>query len=137
MKQIWEEAELWNVVDGDEIAAGRKAPVRVAIKVDNGSTEVVIPEALANQLALRRFAKKRVVRFADGRTAEKEVAVGLWLRLPRLDREWMGFAVIEPGRETVLLSCEAMESMDVIADHREGILKVRPGTESGQIGIIE
>lgn len=137
MKEIREEADLWNVVDSGEIAAGRKASVRVSLKVDNGSMEVVIPESLANQLALPRLPKKRRVRFADGRTAEKEVAEGLRLRLPRLDREWLGFAVVEPGRDTVFLSCEAMENMDIIADHREGCLKVRPGTENGQISIIE
>jgi hypothetical protein len=54
------------------------------------------------------------VRYADGRTAEREVVRRLHLRYG--DRESIFSAVLEPGRESALIGAIVMEDLDLIVD---------------------
>lgn len=136
-KKIEQVLELWNVVHSPEVHRGRRKPIRIVAKVDNGSTYTVIPQSLAEELGLGTVDHVWV-RYADTRRARRRLVEGLKIRVPGLPgREITTDALVEPKRTTVLLGCEEMERMDLIADHRAGVLKPRPGTEKGITAEVE
>ncbi|MBI4615839.1 MAG: hypothetical protein HY720_19635 [Planctomycetes bacterium] len=111
--------------------------MRVRAKVDNGSMYTVLPKELADSLALLPTGR-RWVRFADGRRAKRVLVCGLRVRVPGLpDRLITTDALVEPGRHTVLLGCEEMERMELIADHKASVLRPRPGTEKGILAVVD
>ncbi|MBI4613702.1 MAG: hypothetical protein HY720_08845 [Planctomycetes bacterium] len=131
VKRIEQRLEIWNIFHEKEILAGKQRPLVVTAKVDNGSIYTVLPLAVAKKLGLLVSRKVRV-RFADNRREWRDLAKGLCIRIPGLrDREITTDAIIEPRRKTVLLGCEELERMDMLADHRAGVLRPRPGTEKG------
>ena len=83
--------------------------------VDTGATQVVIPKVVADSLGLPLKSKTRV-KFADGRREVRDVASDLWLRL--CGREGTFRAVVEPGREDVLIGAIVLEDLDLLADPR-------------------
>ncbi|MBI3099201.1 MAG: hypothetical protein HYY93_13320 [Planctomycetes bacterium] len=136
-KKIEQEIELWNLFHEREVKAGRRRPLRVIAKVDNGSSFTVLPATVAAQLRLISGGPVWV-RYADERRARKEKVQGLKLRIPGLpDREITTDALVEPKRTTVLLGCEELERLDMVADHKAGVLRPRPGTEKGITAEIE
>lgn len=136
-KEITQELELWNFLYEREVQSGKRAPMRVRAKVDNGSMYTVLPKNIADSLALVPRGR-RWVRFADGRRARRVLVSGLCIRVPGLpDRVLTTDALVEPGRDTILFGCEEMERMDLIADHRAGALRPRPGTEKGITAVVD
>ena len=83
--------------------------------VDTGATQVVIPKVVADSLGLPLKSKTRV-KFADGRREVRDVASDLRLRL--CGREGTFRAVVEPGREDVLIGAIVLEDLELLADPR-------------------
>ena len=136
-KKIEQVLELWNVVHEAEVMAGKRMAVSVVAKVDNGSTYTVLPKRIADGLHLLPRGKVWV-RYADGRRAQRAMVGGLCIRIPGMrGRLVTTDALVEPGRDSVLFGCEEMERMDLIADHRAGVLRPRPGTEKGITAEVE
>ena len=81
--------------------------------VDTGANHVVIPQIVADSLKLPKLNRTKVV-FADGRRTERQVVGDLWLRL--CEREGVFQAVVEPGREDVLIGAIVLETFDLLAD---------------------
>lgn len=136
-KRIEQTLELWNILHEREVKAGRRKPQIVAAKVDNGSTSTVIPEALAEKLGLMPLDWVWV-RNADERKSRRRRVQGLKIRVPGIPgREITTDALVEPKRTTVLLGCEELERMDLVAIHKTGVLAPRPGTEKGITAEVE
>ncbi|MBI4701170.1 MAG: hypothetical protein HY744_08435 [Deltaproteobacteria bacterium] len=130
-RRIEQTLELWNFLHEREIRSGKRRPMTVTAKVDSGSTYTVLPKRIAEELELVSGGTVSV-RYADQRGARLRLVQGLKVRIPGLPgREITTDAVVEPHRTTVLLGCEEMERMDLVADHRAGVLRPRPGTEKG------
>jgi|GEM_PF-5526652 len=136
-KRIEQLIELWNLSDEREVRAGKRAPLRVIAKADSGSTYTVIPKAIAEDLRLLPTDHVSV-RYADGRRGRRALVSGLRIRVPGLPGRLLTTdALVEPGRDSVLLGCEEMERLDLLADHRAGVLRPRPGTEKGITAEVE
>jgi predicted aspartyl protease len=89
----------------------RRARIRGV--VDSGATRLVIPESLARQLGLETSGKIQV-RYADGRTAEREIARRVYLSYG--GRDSIFNAVVEPGRESALIGAIVLEDLDFLID---------------------
>lgn len=136
-KKIEQTIDLWNVLHEVEVRAGKRKAVTVVAKVDNGSTYTVLPKRLSDELHLLPRGKVWV-RYADGRRALRAMVGGLCIRISGMrGRLITTDALVEPARDSVLLGCEEMERMDLIADHRAGVLRPRPGTEKGITAEVE
>ncbi len=89
----------------------------------------------------RPFAPKGVrlrpieVSFADGRKETRQVALGLRLRVVGRDIETS--AIVEPGRDTMLLGSLDLEELGFNIDMEHGTLVPYPGTEAGQCAVLE
>lgn len=112
------EVELANNDDVARARAGdispeqvRRMPVRGV--VDSGATRLVIPQSVADGLGLTRSGQAGV-RFADGRVATRDVAIGL--ELTYIGRSNVFDAIIEPGRQDALIGAIVMEALDLIID---------------------
>ena len=81
--------------------------------VDSGATKLVLPEALVKELGLPRGDKIKV-RYADGRTAQRRGAEGVYVEL--LGRHGTFTAVVEPNRDTALLGAIVLEDLDLLVD---------------------
>lgn len=81
--------------------------------VDSGATKLVLPEALVKELGLPRGDKIKV-RYADGRTSQRQGAEGAYVEL--LGRHGTFTAVVEPKRETALLGAIVLEDLDLLVD---------------------
>jgi hypothetical protein len=126
-KKIEQTIQLWNLLH-----EGNRKPITVVAKADNGSTYTVLPRSLADELALMPRGAVSV------RRARRPRVTGLCIRVPGIPgRLIVTDALVEPKRTTVLLGCEEMERMDLIADHRAGVLRPRPGTEKGITAVVE
>jgi clan AA aspartic protease len=88
---------------------------RVTIRgiVDSGATRFVLPAAVVKQLGLRLSGKTRV-RYADGRSAVRNIAQGAFVTLER--REATFTAIVEPKRETALIGAIVLEELDLLVD---------------------
>src|SRR3954453_16252277 len=98
--RFWVDVELDNHKDRFRAEAGliraeqvRRARVRGV--VDSGATRLVIPAAVAQQLGLEISGSAKV-RYADGRTAEREIAKGVFLSYGGRDSVFS--AIVEPAR---------------------------------------
>jgi predicted aspartyl protease len=81
--------------------------------VDSGATRLVLPESIAEQLGLRRSGPVNV-RYADGRTAAREMAHAI--QLTYFGRSSVFNAVIEPGRDSILIGAIVLEDLDLVVD---------------------
>lgn len=134
-KEIWVEADLWNVRDEESVEAGEKAPVRLSFKVDTGTWQCVLPESVGKELQLPLRRQPIRVTYGDGRTAVRKVGLGLRIRMG--GRDIVTYAVIEPDRTTALVGSIALEDLGFDVDLKNGCLEPAPGTESGQCTVIE
>jgi predicted aspartyl protease len=109
------EVELANFEDVVRAKGTGQAVAREKIRgvVDSGATRLVIPEAVAKRLGLEIEGKTKV-RYADGRTATRSIARAV--QLTCLGRDGIFKAIIEPGRESVLLGAIVMEDLDFVID---------------------
>lgn len=81
--------------------------------VDTGASRLVLPAAVVNRLRLAANGQSHV-RYADGLREVREMVRSVWLRLE--GREGVFSAVVEPGRETVLVGAIVLEELDLLAD---------------------
>jgi predicted aspartyl protease len=81
--------------------------------VDTGATRLVIPQLVASQLGLTISGSVKV-RYADGRTAERPIA--RYIHLTYGGRDSVFNAVVEPGRESVLIGAIVLEDLDFVVD---------------------
>jgi predicted aspartyl protease len=112
------EVELANHKDLFRTEAGLISPdqvrrARVPGVVDSGATRVMIPAAIAQQLGLETTGNA-MVRYADGRTAERSIVKDLHLSYG--GRESVFSAVVEPDRESILIGAIVLEELDFLVD---------------------
>ncbi len=81
--------------------------------VDSGATKLVLPEKLVQELGLPLGSKIKV-RYADGRTAVRDSAEGVYVAI--LGRHGTFRAVVEPKRDTALLGAIVLEDFDLLVD---------------------
>ena len=105
---------------GDMILAERgllpKSQVRrqtVQGVVDCGAARLVLPQSLVKTLGFA-LGDKMVVRYADGRRAERRQAEGVYVEL--LGRHSTFTAVVEPRRDTALIGAIVLEDLDLLVD---------------------
>jgi predicted aspartyl protease len=130
------EIELAN---NDDLALARhgvlpKAQVRrltVSGLVDPGATRLVVPKAVVDKLGVP-LGKKIKVGSADGRTAQRHVAEGVYLEL--LGRHSIFTAIVEPHRTTALIGAIVLEDLDLLVDCKnERVLPRDPKGETFEI----
>ncbi|HET6251389.1 MAG TPA: retroviral-like aspartic protease family protein [Tepidisphaeraceae bacterium] len=112
------EVELANHKDLYRAEAGLILPdqvrrLRIRGVVDTGATRLVIPEAVAQKLGLETSGTSKV-RYADGRTAERAIVKDLHLAYGGRDSVFS--AVVEPGRESILVGAIVLEELDFLVD---------------------
>ncbi len=74
--------------------------------VDSGATRLVISRVIAQQLGLEVSGTAKV-RYADGHTAEREIAKNIYLAYG--GRESVFNAIVEPDRESILIGAIVLE----------------------------
>jgi predicted aspartyl protease len=105
----------------DDIARARAGDIsaddvrRLTIRgvVDSGATRLVIPDAVARRLGLEASGET-VVRYGDGRTAQRRMATGIHLTCT--GRSSLFNAVVEPGRDSALIGAIVLEDLDLVID---------------------
>lgn len=112
------EVEMANDKDLVRAEAGLISPdqvrrARVRGVVDSGATRLVIPESLARQLGLETSGNIQV-RYADGRTADRQIAQRIHLTYGGRDSVFN--AIVEPGRESALIGAIVLEDLDFLVD---------------------
>src|SRR5206468_6072286 len=90
--------------------------------VDSGSTRLIIPQSLADQLGLQISGTTKV-RYADGRTADRGIAQDVHLAYG--GRESVFSAVVEPDRQSILVGAIVLEELDLLVDCTTGRLVPR------------
>jgi predicted aspartyl protease len=81
--------------------------------VDSGAAKLVLPQSVVKQLGLPLADRVRV-RYADGRTAERREAEGVFVEL--LGRHGTFSAIVEPKRKTALIGAIVLEDLDLLVD---------------------
>jgi predicted aspartyl protease len=112
------EVELTNDADlvraqAGLIPADQVRRLRIRGVVDSGATRLVLPQSVATQLGLE-ITGTIGVRYADGRSAERQVAQRI--RLAYAGRESVFNAVIEPARDSALIGAIVLEDLDLLID---------------------
>lgn len=114
----------------DDLAAVRRGTIppeavrrtRIRGVVDSGATRLVLPERVVDQLGLLKRGTVNV-RYADGRTATRDLAQGIELSF--LDRSSVFNAVVEPQRESALIGAIVLEDLDLLVDCTKQQLRPR------------
>lgn len=133
MGKVIVKARLWSVLEEEKVRSGEVKPLEEEVLVDTGAVSIVVNEALVARLRLPKVTSKARVRYANGRFAEREVAIGL--RIEIMGRDTLVRAIIEPGAERPLLGQIALEDMDLLVDPKNGHLTPRP--ESPDMPLLE
>ena len=81
--------------------------------VDTGAAQLVLPASAAAALGLDEAWRAKVTH-ADGHIEKRPVVKNVWLQL--CGRDSVFSAVIEPNRETALISAIVLEALDLIVD---------------------
>jgi predicted aspartyl protease len=110
--ELANDEDLVNAKSG-VIPPERVRRVRIRGVVDSGATRLVIPEAVAKQLGLE-ISGKASVRYADGRTADRAIARRVYLSYG--GRDSIFNAIVEPGRESILIGAIVLEDLDFLVD---------------------
>ena len=95
---------------------------RVPGVADTGATRLVLPESVVTQLGLTPSQRTKV-RYADQRSAERDVVQNVWLTLQ--GREGIFNAVVEPDRSEALIGAIVMEDLDLLVDCGKQTLQPR------------
>ena len=128
------------VANNDDLALARRGvlpPDQVRRQtimgvVDSGAARLVLPQTIVEQLGLA-VGDKIKVRYADGRTAQRREAEGVYLEL--LGRHGTFTAIIEPKRETALVGAIVLEDLDLLVDCQAQ--RVVPRDPSGAVFEVE
>ena len=103
-----------------EIAIARNNPASAPHRklilqgvVDTGATRLVLPAKAVHDLDLRP-AGTTTVRYGDHRLAQREMVKEVWLSI--MGREGIFSAIVEPGRDTVLIGAIVLEELDLLVD---------------------
>lgn len=81
--------------------------------VDSGTAKLVLPQSVVKQLGLD-LTDHVTVRYADGRTAQRREAEGVYVEL--LGRHGTFTAVVEPRRKSALIGAIVLEDLDLLVD---------------------
>ena len=81
--------------------------------VDPGATKLVLPQAVVKALGLP-VRNKIIVHYADGRRAQRHEVQDAYVEL--LGRNDTFSAIVEPKRDTALISAMVLESLDLLVD---------------------
>ena len=128
------------VVNYDDLALVRRGLLtadrvrRATIQgvVDSGAAKLVLPQSVVKRLGLP-LMDRITVRYADGRTAQRREAEGVYLEL--LGRHGTFTAVVEPKRQTALVGAIVLEDLDLLVDCQRQ--RVVPRDPRGAIYEIE
>lgn len=93
--------------------ADRVRRLRIKGVMDSGAVRFVLPRAIIEQLGLPLTGKTRV-RYADGRTATRPTAQGVYVEL--LGRSSTFTAIAEPNRDSALIGAIVLEDLDLLVD---------------------
>ena len=112
------EVDLANHKDIFRAEAGLITPdqvrrARARGMVDSGAARLIIPPSLVQQLGLEVSGSAKV-RFADGRTADRDIVRDVHLAYG--GRESVFSAIVEPGRESILVGAIVLEELDFVVD---------------------
>lgn len=124
--------KLWNVFEEEKVSRGETAPLEVEAQVDNGAVRMILPQTIVEKLNLRKSGKVKV-RYADMRTAEKDVVIGLRIEISGRDTETT--AIVEPQRDTPLIGQIILEDLDLGIDSKNG--KLIPNPESPDMPLLD
>jgi predicted aspartyl protease len=81
--------------------------------VDSGATRLVVSAAIAQHLGLETTSITSV-RYADGRTAERNIVKEVHLAYGGRDSVFN--AIVEPGRDSILIGAIVLEDLDFLVD---------------------
>jgi predicted aspartyl protease len=81
--------------------------------VDTGASRLVLPGKVVKELGLPLQGQVKV-RYANNRTANRETAKGVYVKL--LGRDGYFTAVVEPKRKTALIGAIVLEDLDFVVD---------------------
>jgi hypothetical protein len=104
--------DLAKVMEGT-LDTTRVRRASIAGVVDSGAARLVLPAKLVKELGLPA-GKKVKVRYADGRTAERNTAIGVQVSIH--GRSGTFTAVVEPKRQTALVGAIVLEDLDLLVD---------------------
>jgi predicted aspartyl protease len=94
--------------------------------VDPGATKLVLPATVVKELGLPP-GDKMVVRYADGRRAQRSQAEAAYVEI--LGRHDTFSAVVEPKRTTALVGAIVLEALDLLVDNgRQRLIPRDPKT---------
>lgn len=111
---------------------GKVRRARVRGVVDTGATRLVLPLSVVQHLGLP-VTGQLGVRYADGRTAQRDRVDGVHLTF--LGRDSVFNAVVEPNRDAALIGAIVLEDLDLIVDC--SAQKLMPRDPKGIISEIE
>jgi hypothetical protein len=109
------------MVEGGHLTSDKIRKIKLAGIVETGAARLVLPEAVGKQLGLP-VSGQALVRFADQRTAQRDVANDAYVQL--MGRSGVFHAILEPSRTDALLGAIVMEDLDLIVDC--GAQKLQP-----------
>ena len=124
--------KLWSLFQDKAVRDGLVEPIIREALVDTGATHVMLPQAVAESLALPEAGTRRV-RYADGRTAVRRLVRGLVMEVEGRTTDCQ--AVVEPGAVQVLIGQTALEGLDLYVDCQGRCLVPRP--ESPDMPMVE
>jgi predicted aspartyl protease len=121
------EVELVNyrdliLAEAGHLPADQVRRMRLRGVVDSGAAMLVLPESAARQLGLETRGGV-TVRYADGRSAQRQIAAQL--QLSYAGRSGVFEAIVEPGRDSALIGAIVLEALDLVVDCRQQRLEPR------------
>jgi predicted aspartyl protease len=127
MGRLTVQVELTNAEDlvlakHGALPANQVRRLTVAGLVDSGATYLAIPKKTAKDLGVPIGERTRV-RYADGRSAERDVAENV--RVDLLCRHGIFKAIVEPKRENAIIGAIVLEDLDLLVDCRTQTLHPR------------
>jgi predicted aspartyl protease len=102
-----------NLMENDLLPADQVRRSKISGLVDSGAVRLILPQAVVRQLGLRRKGTIQV-RYADGRTATREIVKGVYLEI--LGRDGVFTAIVEPRRKDALVGAIVLEELDFLVD---------------------
>ena len=127
-------ANYWDVLraQNGELAPDLVRRTTISGIVDTGAARLVLPQSAVDELGLR-IDGETSVRYADHRTARRQIVRDVWLQLCGRASDFS--AIVEPDRQDALIGANVMEELDLIVDCTKN--EVRPRDPDQIISEIE